>query len=137
MRHRRSASAPDAGPSQRQLRVGEEIRHALAALLTRAELKDPDLAGRSLTVSEVKMSPDLRHATAFVVPLGGEPNGAILKALGRAAPFLRGEIARRVQLRYAPELVFAADRSFATASRISELLHQPDVARDLGGEPDA
>ncbi len=126
-----------AAPGQRQLRVGEEIRHALAALLTRAELKDPDLAGRSLTVSEVKMSPDLRHATAFVVPLGGEPNGAILKALGRAAPFLRGEIARRVQLRYAPELVFAADRSFATASRISELLHQPDVARDLGGEPDA
>lgn len=137
MRQRRSSPAPAAGPSQRQLRVGEEIRHVLAGLLTRAELKDPDLAGRSLTVSEVRMSPDLRHATVFVVPLGSEPTGAMLKALGRAAPYLRGEVARRVQLRYAPELVFAADRSFATASRINQALHQPEVARDLGGEPDA
>lgn len=124
------------GPSQRQLRVGEEIRHALAEILPRAHLRDPDLQGVSLTVSEVRASPDLKYATAFVVPLGGRDTDTVVKALNRAAGYLRGQVARRVQLRTAPELDFAADRSFEYATRIDAALRRPEVQRDLAREHD-
>jgi ribosome-binding factor A len=122
-------------PGQRPLRVGEAVRHALVEVFARGHIRDPDLAEVSLTVSEVRMSPDLRQATAFVLPLGGGEAAAILKALKRAAPFLRGEVARLVDLRYAPELRFLIDTSFDTAGRISEALAQPAVQRDLGHAP--
>lgn len=126
---------PAERPSQRPLRVGEAVRHALVEVFARGHIRDPDLAEVSLTVSEVRMSPDLRQATAFVLPLGGGNNAAILKALKRAAPYLRGEVARLVELRYAPELRFIADRSFEAAGRISETLAQPEVRRDLEPPP--
>ena len=120
---------------QRPLRVGEAVRHALVEVFARGHIRDPDLAEVSLTVSEVRMSPDLRQATAFVLPLGGGDNAAILKALKRAAPFLRGEVARLVDLRYAPELRFVTDTSFDAAGRISTALAQPDVQRDIAPPP--
>jgi ribosome-binding factor A len=132
----RSRDKTEAAPrSPRQLRVGEEIRHALAAVIGRGELRDPALRGVAITVSEVRVSADLRHATAFVLPLGGGAVDAVVKALGRAAPFLRGEVARAINLRYAPEIVFAPDTSFDHASRIDAALRRPEVRRDL--RPDA
>ncbi len=119
------------GPSQRQLRVGEEIRHALAWVLERGEVRDPALAGRVVTVTEVRVSPDLTNATAFVVPLGGGDPSTVLDALNRAVPFLRHEIGHRVRLRKVPRLSFKADTSFDEAARIETLLHRPDVMRDL------
>ena len=119
-------------PSQRQLRVGEELRHALSAIIARGELRDPALAGLSITVTEVEVSPDLKNATAYVVPLGGGDVDEIVTALGHAAGFLRHEIGRMVDLRYLPALHFAADRSFDTAERIERALKDPNVARDLG-----
>jgi ribosome-binding factor A len=111
--------------------VGEEIRHVLAAIFSRGELRDPDVAGVSITVSEVRMSPDLRNATAFVVPLGGGDTAKIVKGLNRAAPYLRGEVARAMQLRVAPTVAFLADTSFDEASRIDSLLRLPEVQRDV------
>jgi ribosome-binding factor A len=119
------------GPSPRQLRVGEELRHALIDVLRRGGLRDPLLADAQVTVSEVRMSPDLRAATAFVVPFGGGDAVALVAALNRAAPFLRGRIAQSVKLRLVPTLRFSPDRSFETAGRIDSLLHDPAVARDL------
>ncbi|MEM7026104.1 MAG: 30S ribosome-binding factor RbfA [Pseudomonadota bacterium] len=110
------------GQSQRQLRVGEALRHVLSDLLMRGAVHDPLLAEAHLTVSEVRMSRDLRHAVAFVSELGGEVRDELLEALGRAAPFLRGEAARRIHLKYAPNLSFQADSSFAEAARIEGLL---------------
>ncbi len=118
-------------PGARQLRVGEELRHALARILQRGEIRDPDLAGRSVTVSEVRVSPDLRNATAFVTPLGGEAVDDVVAALTRAAPYLRGCMAREVRLRFAPHLSFEADTTFDAAAAIDRLLHAPGVARDL------
>lgn len=118
-------------PSQRQLRVGEELRHALAWILERGDLRDPSLAGISVTVTEVRVSPDLRTATAFVTPLGGGGTEAVVGALTHAKAFLRRRMAGAVKLRYVPELVFRADTSFDQASRILDLLHDPVVARDL------
>jgi ribosome-binding factor A len=118
-------------PSQRQLRVGEVMRHALAHLLERGVLRDPDLRGLSITVTEVSMSPDLKAARAYVVPLGGGEIDVMLEALNRAAPFLRGQLAREVRLRGMPRLVFAADESFDYAARIGALLERPAVAKDL------
>ncbi len=121
---------PSKAPGQRQLRVGEEIRHALSEVLARGELRDPDLIDVSLTVSEVRISPDLRSATAFVVPLGGAMGGQsrdmvpLLAALRRAAPFLRGRLGRVVKLRNTPALSFQADTSFDEASKIDALLRQ-------------
>ena len=120
------------GRSQRQLRVGEELRHALARILARGELRDPHLAGVSLTVTEVRVSPDLKNAAAFVVPLGGGDLEPIIAALNHAASFLRGQLAHEVQLRYTPRLSFQADRSFDEAAHINEILHHPRVARDVG-----
>jgi len=124
-------------PSQRQLRVGEEIRHALSVVFERGLLRDPVLFGVSVTVSEVRISPDLRNATVFVMPLGGDDLDGVVEALRRAAPFLRGEIARSVKLRYAPQLSFHADATFEQARLIDNLLSDPAVARDLVRNDDA
>ena len=119
-------------PSQRQLRVGEALRHALSDVLERGNLRDPAFRNISITVTEVRASPDLKNATAFVMPLGGEAADAIVEALGRAAPFLRSAIAKQVELRHVPRLQFKVDRSFGQADHIDTLLRQPQVARDLG-----
>ncbi len=121
-------------PSQRQLRVGEELRHVIANIIERGDIRDPDLAGRAITVTEVRISPDLKNATVFVVPLGGGDCQAILNGLKRAKPFLRHEIARSVDLRAVPNLSFEPDVSFDEASKIDALLRSPQVRRDLGGD---
>jgi ribosome-binding factor A len=117
--------------SQRQLRVGEELRHALARVLSRGELRDPHLADVSLTVTEVRVSPDLKNATAFVVPLGGGDLDPIIAALNHASSFLRGQLGHEVTLRYTPRLTFQPDRSFDEAAHINEILHHPRVMRDV------
>ena len=119
-------------PSQRQLRVGEEIRHALSTILLRGDLHDPDLADASITVSEVRVSPDLKHATAFIMPLGGDHKVEALAGLRRAAPFLRGQVARAVRLKFAPSLRFEVDDRFDRAQRIDALLDadRPAVSDD-------
>ncbi len=119
------------GPTQRQLRVGEEIRHELADVLRRGDFRDPELSQINVTVTEVRISPDLRNATAFITPLGGGSADQALKALKRAAPFLRGQIARAMKLKFAPNLFFQADTSFDYASHIDSLLRDPEVQRDL------
>lgn len=124
-------------PSQRQLRVGEELRHALARILARGELADPALDGVAITVTEVRVSPDLRNATAFVTRLGGGETGALVKALNRAGGYFRGQVAHEVRLRLAPTIRFTADLSFDEAERVEALLHDPAVARDLAAEDDA
>src|SRR3954463_6734139 len=133
-RRKASRASSDASSSTRPLRVGEEIRHALAAILARGELHDPVLAGRSITVSEVRVSPDLYNATAFVTPLGGADIPEVMKALKRAAPYLRREVIKAVKLRRAPEISFQPDTSFEYAKRIDQALREPTVQRDL--DPD-
>ncbi len=124
-------------PSQRQLRVGEEVRHALSFILARGEVHDPELVGKAITVTEVRISPDLKNATAFVVPLGGlgKPE-EIVAALNRIKSFLRHRVAQSVHLRSAPNLSFVADTSFDEAGHINDLLHSPEVARDLEEDDD-
>lgn len=129
-------AAPAKGPSQRQYRVGEEIRHALARSLDHAHFRDPDLAGVSITVTEVRISPDLRNATAFVTPLGGREMDKVVKALNRASGYFRREIAREVKLRVVPEIEFTPDTSFDYSSRIEAILARPQVARDLEASSD-
>jgi ribosome-binding factor A len=119
------------GPSQRQLRVAEEIRHVLAGLFERRDFRDPELAAALLTVTEVRMSPDMKHATVFVARLGRSDVDALLPVLKRAAPFLRGQVAQAVRLRYAPDLSFQPDNALEYATKIDRLLHAPEVARDL------
>jgi ribosome-binding factor A len=124
---------PHRGPSQRQLRVGEEIRHALAAVMDRGEFRDPALANARVTVTEVRISPDLRNATVFITPLGGlGDRTAMLDALNRAAKFLRGQLGQRIRTRFTPALTFVADTSFDHAEQIDAALRRPDVKRDLG-----
>lgn len=123
-------------PSQRQLRVGEQLRHLLAEALRAGHVRDPDLRDASITVTEVRVSPDLKNATAFVMPLAGRDLETVIAALGRAAPFFRRELAREAQLRYAPRLTFQPDRSFAEAERINTLLQGERVRRDLEETPD-
>lgn len=123
-------SAPPKGPSQRQLRVGELVRHALAEIFMTEEIEDEAIQGISISVSEVRASPDLRHATAFVAGLGAD-NTELARALNRHQRFLRGALARRVELRYIPEISFKPDESLAASERIEELLRSPEVARDL------
>ncbi|MEW6257520.1 MAG: 30S ribosome-binding factor RbfA [Pseudomonadota bacterium] len=120
-----------AGPSQRMLRVGELVRHALADVLSRGDHLDPVLAGHIITVPEVRMSPDLKIATCYVMPLGGKDIRAVIKALAANARMLRGEVARRVELKSVPELRFREDTSFDEAQHIDSLLRSPEVARDL------
>jgi ribosome-binding factor A len=117
--------------SQRQLRVGEELRHALARILRDGECRDPALENASITVTEVRMSPDLRNATVFVMPLAGTNATDVVAGLERSATFLKGLVAREVRLRNTPSLVFALDDTFDRAERISALLTRPEVARDL------
>ena len=128
---RPTSSRPSAAPSQRALRVGELIRHALADILQRGEVHDPDLEGMVVTVPEVRMTPDLKLATAFVMPLGGKGGDTLVAALDRNKRFLRGEVAHRINLRYAPELRFRLDTSFDEGARIDALLRAPEVKRDL------
>lgn len=121
--------------SKRQLRVGEALRHALAEILMRDDLHDPDVAGVSITVTEVRASPDLRNATAYVKPLGGGDDAAVIAGLNRCAPWLRGQLARQVQLRHAPAICFEIDHSFEHADRLRDLLRRPGVAADLAPNP--
>ena len=120
-----------AGPSQRALRVGELVRHALAEMLTRGEVHDPVLEGHMITIPEVRMSPDLRLATVYVMPLGGRNADGVIAALDRNKKYLRGEIGRRVNLKFAPDIRFRMDDRFDEAARIEKLLHSPEVRRDL------
>jgi ribosome-binding factor A len=121
-------------PSQRQLRVGEELRHLISGVLSRGDIRDPDVEGVVITVTEVRASPDLKYATVFVAPLGGGNVEAILGGLKRSSKFVRGQIAKQVRLRYTPQFVFEIDTSFDTGSHIDSLLHRPEVQRDLGEE---
>lgn len=117
--------------SQRQLRVGELIRHAIADVLARGKVPDEVIAAHTITVPEVRMSPDLRLATIYVMPLGGRAQQAVVDALERNKKFLRGEIARRVNMKFAPDIRFRVDERFDEAQRIEKLLRSPEVARDL------
>jgi len=134
-RHEHDRAAGARSPSQRQLRVGEEIRHILAQLLRPGELRDPALREANITVSEVRVSPDLRNATAYVMPLAGANSGEIMEGLRRSAPFLKSRLARALDLRHIPNLAFAVDSAFESAERIAALLASPAVERDL--HPDA
>jgi len=126
------ARSPSAkAPSQRQLKVGELIRHVVAEIFARGEIVDDVLSRYSLTVSEVRMTPDLKLATIFVLPLGGVGAENVVKQLEQHKRFVRGEIAKRVNLRFMPEIRFKADSSFASSQRIDEVLASPKVARDL------
>ena len=118
-------------PSQRQLKVGELIRHALAEIFSRGEVVDDVIVRHSLTVPEVRMSPDLKVATCYVMPLGGGEAGDVVKRLEQHKRFLRGEVAKRVNLRHMPEIRFREDTTFEASSRIDELLASPQVARDI------
>ena len=120
-----------AGPNLRLLRVGENVRHAISSILARGDVQDPELAGRSVTVSEVRISSDLRHANVFVMPLGGDPNGIITKALNKNSAYIRGEMSKVVDMKYMPQLKFKIDESFDEASHIEALLRDPRVLKDL------
>ena len=137
MKHGRKAGGKDGrdrGPSQRQLRVGEEIRHILAGLFVRHDFRDPELADAQITVTEVRVTPDLRQATAYVARLGRTDMDTLLPALKRAAPFLRTQVAHGLRLKFAPDLGFQADTSLDYAMHVDELLRSPEVARDLGDD---
>src|ERR1700681_3481875 len=123
-------------PSQRALRAGEVIRHAIAEILSRGEVHDPVIQGHLITVPEVRMAPDLRLATIYVMPLGGKDTKDVLAALDRHKKYLRGEIAHRVNLKFAPDIRFLLDERFDEADRIEKLLRTPEVKRDLGGADD-
>lgn len=118
-------------PSQRQLRVGELIRHALAEILARGELMDDEVTRMMVTVPEVRVSPDLRNATVYITPLGGGDPKQAEKAMARNARWLRGQVAQRVNLKFAPDLTFRYDDRFDETAHIDAILHSPDVARDL------
>ncbi len=130
----RKAKRAPAGPTQRQLRVGEEIRHLLSAIFIRGEFRDPALSDVQVTVTEVRISPDLKNATAFVTRLGRSDVAQIIPALTRAVPYLRGELARGMRLRVVPGLSFQPDTALEYAMHVDELLHSPEVARDLQGK---
>ena len=132
--HHKKSSAP--GGSQRQLRVGETVRHAVADILSQGSVHDADLEGHIITVPEVRMSPDLKLATIYVMPLGGRDTEIVIAALERNKKFLRGEVARRVNLKFAPDLRFRADDRFDEAERIEKLLRTPAVQRDLAPDSD-
>jgi ribosome-binding factor A len=136
-RHKKSRRDNSPNASQRQLRVGELIRHAMAEMLTRGEVHDPVIESHMITVPEVAVSPDLRLATIYVMPLGGRDAKPVLDALERNKKFLRGEIAHRINLKFAPDIRFRIDERFDEAERIDRLLRSPAVARDLHDkEPD-
>jgi ribosome-binding factor A len=130
MRRHPQAKARPVGPTQRQLRAGELVRHALVEILREEELQDPDLQGVSVTVTEVRMSPDLRHAVCFVEPLGGAHAPQVVAGLNRVAKFLRGQLGRQIDMKYTPELKFLHDETFDEAARMARLLDDPRVRRD-------
>jgi ribosome-binding factor A len=132
--HQREQSA---GGSQRQLRVGELIRHEMAEMLSRSDIHDPVVETHMITVPEVRMSPDLRLATIYIMPLGGRGEKEVVAALERHKRYVRGEIARRVNLKFAPEIRFRVDERFDEAERIEKLLRTPVVQRDLNGETES
>ena len=132
--HQKKGSAP--GGSQRQLRVGELVRHAIADILAQGIVHDADLEGHIITVPEVRMSPDLKLATVYVMPLGGRDTDVVIAALERNKKFLRGEIAHRVNLKFAPDVRFRIDERFEEAERIEKLLRTPAVQRDLAPDSD-
>ena len=134
--HRDSGRDSTSGPSQRALRAGEVIRHAIAEILSRGEVHDPVIQGHVITVPEVRMSPDLKLATIYVMPLGGRDEKAVVDALERNKRYLRGEIAHRVNLKFAPDIRFRIDERFDEAARIEKLLHTERVQRDLKGTED-
>jgi ribosome-binding factor A len=131
--HNRDQSA---GGSQRQLRVGELIRHEFADMLVRGDIHDPVIQAHMITVPEVRMSPDLRLATVYVMPLGGRDAKEVIDALERNKRYVRGEVAKRVNLKFAPEIRFRVDERFDEAERIEKLLRTPVIQRDLGGKED-
>ena len=134
-RPRSSEDAPG-GRSQRQLRVGEELRHVLSDVLRNGHFRDPDLADLVVTVTEVRVSPDLKAATAFVMPLGGSDASKIIAGLNRATAYIRTEAVKQVNLRMAPSFSFKLDHSFDEAARVTRLLQQPAVKADLTKESD-
>ena len=136
MRHKHHRDIAPGSGSQRQLRVGELVRHALADMLTRGDVHDPVLESHMITIPEVRMSPDLRLATIYVMPMGGRDANAVIGAFERNKKFLRGEIAHRVNLKFAPDIRFRIDERFEEAERIDKLLRSPDVKRDLDDDLD-
>jgi ribosome-binding factor A len=129
----------DAGPTQRQLRVGEMLRHALSDILRRNEIRDPDLDGISVTITQVKPSPDMRYAAVYCAPLGGAGTDRIIAALNRHKGFLRGQMGHMITTKFTPDLRFLEDQSFAEAEKIENLLKSPQVQRDLlaADQPDS
>lgn len=125
-----------AGPTQRQLRAGELVRHALVDILREEDIADANLAGVSVTVSEVRMSPDLRHATCFVEPLGGGHAPEVVAALNRHAKFLRGRLGHSIEMKFTPALKFLHDESFDAASYMDRLFEDPRVRRDIENRED-
>jgi len=130
-RHKQHHGDQAPGGSQRQLRVGELVRHALAEMLTRGEVHDPVIESHLVTVPEVRMTGDLRLATIYVMPLGGRDADEVVAAFERHKKFLRAELAHRINLKFAPDIRFRVDERFAEAERIEKLLHSPEVKRDL------
>ncbi|HEY0302346.1 MAG TPA: 30S ribosome-binding factor RbfA [Rhizomicrobium sp.] len=129
---RRQGPAPrDRGPTQRQLRVGEMLRHALAEILRRGDIRDPDLAGVSVTITQVKPSPDMRYATVFCEPLGGRSVKPVIAALNKHKGYLRGEMGRLIAMKFTPDLRFVEDASFAEAQKIETILKSSRVQQDL------
>ncbi|WDI32651.1 30S ribosome-binding factor RbfA [Hyphococcus flavus] len=124
------------GPSQRQLRAGELVRHALVEILQREPLRDPALDGVSVTVSEVRVSPDLKQASIYAAPLGGTAQDDVVSALNRVAPYLRSLLGKKIDMKFTPALTFKSDDTFEEARKIDALLARPDVARDLKDRDD-
>jgi len=125
------------GPSQRQLRAGELVRHALVGIIAREEFRDPDLEGQMISVTEVRPSPDLRVAKVYVAPLGRGDSAKLAAGLNRCASFLRGRLGREIEMKFTPELHFHADNSFDTASHVDDLLNRPTVRKDLDADGDS
>jgi ribosome-binding factor A len=134
-RHQKQQSR-DKGPSQRQLRVGEMLRHALSQILVRGDIRDPDLEGVSVTITQVKPSGDMRHANVFCEPLGGKNADRVMAALNRHKAFIRGQMGHMIEMKFTPELRFVEDHSFAEAQKIEDLLKSDRVARDLAAKTD-
>jgi ribosome-binding factor A len=135
MNHKRTNSSPQ-GPTQRQMRGGEMLRHALSEILQRGDIRDPELSGVSVTVTQVKPSGDMRHATVFVEPLGGKNGEKVVAALNRHARYLRGEMGHVITLKFTPDLRFVEDTSFAEAEKIEGILKSERVRRDLAKQDD-
>jgi|SRR5215471_7802050 len=136
VRHKQHHRDPPSGGSQRQLRVGELVRHALADMLTRGDVHDPIIEGHMITIPEVRVTADLRLATIYVMPMGGRDAEEVVAAFERNKKYLRTEIAHRINLKFAPDIRFRVDDRFAEAERIDRLLRSPDVKRDLDHDKD-